>query len=330
VTAGHGGGPWFRALVENSFDLITVMDPSGRFSYVSPSVERLCGYRSERFADLSWRGHDLVHPDDRDRADQAMATLLAFPAADVTLELRQRHGSGSWRWYEVKFRNLLGDPVVRGIVAQHRDITDQRDREDLLAHAATHDALTGLSNRPSFEDHLARALVVARLRSMRLAVLMVDLDHFKQVNDTLGHCFGDELLYEVGRRLVVELREAEAVARLGGDEFAVLLSTGADAESAQSAAHRLIRTLERPVVLSGRSIWVGASVGTAAFPEDGTEPQILLHRADLAMYEAKRHSLGPVAYHADLEGARELNPAPNRAPLLSPPEQKRADVEPLV
>ena len=197
---------------------------------------------------------------------------------DQTLEIRHLHADGTWRWHEVKLRNLLGDPAVAGIVANRRDVTAQRAHQDQLAHQASHDALTGLVNSAAFEDRLLQAVAAANRRSEPLAVVLVDLNRFKAVNDTLGHRVGDQLLVEVGRRLVAATRGGDIVARLGGDEFAVVLSTAADAHGAVAAAGRLVASLERPVAISGHSICVGASAGIARFPEDGDDPKGLLDR----------------------------------------------------
>ncbi|MHB8190685.1 MAG: EAL domain-containing protein [Ferrimicrobium sp.] len=211
---------------------------------------------------------------------------------------------------------VIGDSSIHGHVG-HRDrmlVNFLAQESTLVAenvtlrardhYQATHDSLTGLANRSAFEDHLSRALVVAGRTSEPLAVLLLDLNRFKEVNDTVGHRMGDQLLIEVGRRLSSVMREADLIARLGGDEFVILLATSADECGARTAAERIVGALDRPLVVADRSIWIGASVGIACFPQHGSDPQTLLHRADLAMYEAKRTTVGVVIYDACVDRAR--------------------------
>ena len=175
-------------------------------------------------------------------------------------------------------------------------------------YQATHDGLTGLANRAAFEDYLGHALTVATRTSQPLAVLLLDLNRFKDVNDTLGHSIGDELLREVAKRFTSVMREADVIARLGGDEFVALLSTSADIAGARAAASRIAKALEQPLLVANRSIWIGASIGIACFPDHGSDPQALLHRADLAMYEAKRTTVGVVVYDTSVDRAQSSVP----------------------
>lgn len=215
---------------------------------------------------------------------------------------------------------IAGDPTNRGVIGhRHRDLVGVLAQEStvivenavLREHdhfQATHDMLTGLANRAEFEEYLTRAIAVAERTSTPLAVLLLDLNRFKDVNDTLGHHMGDELLRQVATCLTFVMREADLVARLGGDEFVVLLTTSGDIVGARAAAKRLVAALEQPLLVANRSIWIGASVGIACFPEHGTDPQTLLHRADLAMYEAKRTTVGVVAYDARVDRAQSTVP----------------------
>ncbi|WP_276970745.1 sensor domain-containing phosphodiesterase [Ferrimicrobium acidiphilum] len=215
---------------------------------------------------------------------------------------------------------IVGGPSAGDFAeARHRDLVNFLAQETSLIaenailrehdhYQATHDSLTSLANRAAFEDYLAHALAIATRTSGHLAVLLLDLNRFKDVNDTLGHHIGDALLNEVAQRLTSVMREADVVARLGGDEFVILLSTSADISGAKVAAKRLVTALEQPLLVAHRSIWIGASIGIACFPEHGTDPQTLLHRADLAMYEAKRTTVGVVAYDASVDRAQSSVP----------------------
>jgi len=215
---------------------------------------------------------------------------------------------------------VAGDPEVQGAVGhRHRDLMDVLAQEAAVIventvlrqhdhYQATHDVLTGLANRADFEAHLGRAIAVAERTSVPMAVLFLDLNRFKDVNDTLGHSMGDELLRQVAGRLTSVMRHADVIARLGGDEFVVLLTTSGDVTGATAVAKRLIAAIERPLSVADRSIWIGASVGIACFPDHGTDSQTLLHRADLAMYEAKRTTVGMVVYNASLDRAESTVP----------------------
>jgi diguanylate cyclase (GGDEF)-like protein/PAS domain S-box-containing protein len=183
----------------------------------------------------------------------------------------------------------IGD-MARGatrFVVSVRDITERKQAQAALEHQAVHDALTGLPNRVLLHDRLSQGILLARRDSMHLALLVMDLDRFKDVNDTLGHHYGDLLLREVGVRIRSVLRESDTAARLGGDEFAVLLPR-ATAEDAELAARRLLEALSLPFTIDGHPVDIGASIGVALFPEHGSDPGTLLRRADVAMYVAKR------------------------------------------
>ncbi|HEU0167752.1 MAG TPA: EAL domain-containing protein [Chloroflexota bacterium] len=189
-----------------------------------------------------------------------------------------------------------------------------RSRADALAHQAMHDALTGLPNRTLLHDRLEQAIYAAARTSGSLALLLMDLDHFKEVNDTFGHHYGDQLLRQVGPRLRsalhgplslpqgrAVLRESDTIARLGGDEFAVLLPTSGDAFSAAEAAERIIRALQEPFVVEGQSLEIGASIGIALYPDHGNDAQTLYRRADIAMYTAKRNHDGFAMFATELD-----------------------------
>lgn len=177
-------------------------------------------------------------------------------------------------------------------VAFARDITAQKNQVSSLRHQAMHDSLTGLPNRTLLFDALERSIEVARADKSSLALMLMDLDRFKEVNDTFGHHFGDALLRQVAFRLHNQLRGDDVVARLGGDEFAVVLSRTADAQSAAFTARRILNALEQPFVIESQVLEVGASIGIALYPEHGTDARTLLRNADVAMYAAKQQQSG--------------------------------------
>jgi diguanylate cyclase (GGDEF)-like protein/PAS domain S-box-containing protein len=282
----------FRALVQNSADVVSIYDARGTVRYLSPGVEEMLGEAPE-----AWVGRSalaLVHPEDRGRLGRAFARLLCEPGTPRTLELRLRHRDGGWRWVEAIGTNLLADPAVGGIVTNARDITESKRLGEELTHQAFHDRLTGLPNRALFRDRLGHALERAARTADPLAVLFLDLDGFKVVNDSLGHDAGDELLVTVARRLRDCIRPGDTIARLGGDEFTVLLED-ADADAAAQVAERIAQHLQSPIRLAEREVVVGTSVGIAVRTGPEDRPDDLLRDADAAMYAAKQRGRGTYA-----------------------------------
>jgi diguanylate cyclase (GGDEF)-like protein/PAS domain S-box-containing protein len=183
-------------------------------------------------------------------------------------------------------------------VAFLRDVTETKQQVLSLRHQATHDELTGLPNRAMLFETLEEALEAARPNKSLLALMLMDLDRFKEVNDTFGHHFGDVLLKQVAFRLQNQLRGEDVVARLGGDEFAILVPEAGDAAAVAATARRILDTLEQPFVIEGQVLEVGASIGAALFPDHGADARTLLRRADVAMYAAKEKQSG-YSFHRD-------------------------------
>jgi diguanylate cyclase (GGDEF)-like protein/PAS domain S-box-containing protein len=187
---------------------------------------------------------------------------------------------------------------ARLYAAAQQELTDRKRAEETMAHLALHDSLTDLPNRALLHERLRQAILAARRTDQPLALLVMDMDRFKEVNDTLGHYYGDVLLCQVGERLRDGLRASDTVARLGGDEFAVLLP-GADLAGAQRAARKLLNILEHPFELEGNTLDVRVSIGLALYPDHGADAETLLRRADVAMYVAKRGGIGYALYTSD-------------------------------
>jgi diguanylate cyclase (GGDEF)-like protein/PAS domain S-box-containing protein len=276
----------FQSLVQNATDIITIVDAEGIVRYASPSHQRVLGLDPAAIVGESELAR--VHPDDRPWLEQVLYELRGTPGADRTFELRVRHRDESWRTLEMTVVNLLADPSVAGIVANARDVTERKVLEEQLAHQAFHDSLTGLPNRALFMDRLTHGLVRANRSADPLVVLYLDLDHFKVVNDSLGHKSGDQLLVAVGQRLAACLRPGDTIARLGGDEFTILLD-GADIDQAVRVAERILDRLSAPIALDGREVVVGASIGIAPKTSPEDRPDDLLRNADIAMYTAKHN-----------------------------------------
>jgi len=273
----------FRALVHQASDVFTVVGTDGRIRYQSPAVEPVLGYPAEEL--LGTRMHALIHPDDQQGFQELLGKSLARPSASVVGELRLRPHADpqASRRFELTITNLLGDPTVGGLVLNYRDITERALYQEQLTQQAFQDALTGLPNRARLMERLDFAL---GQRGSSVGLLFLDLDEFKQVNDTLGHDAGDELLRQVGTRFSACLRDGDVLARLGGDEFIVLLPGAADDEAAL-VARRLEACLSEPFVFAGDTVPVGASIGVAIRPAGQSTPEDLLREADTAMYRAK-------------------------------------------
>ena len=280
----------FRSLVQRASDLTIVTDDRGVVTYASPAVEALVGYRPEDFLELPL----LVHVEPEERADVATTiTLLAErPGLVRTIELRLRTHDGRTRSVEAVCQNLVDDPDVGGLVWNGRDVTERKALESELNHRAHHDPLTGLPNRALLLQRLAETLARTGPARRRLSMVVVDLDGFKNVNDTLGHAAGDELLQVAAQRLLGCVRDGDVAARLGGDEFAVMICS-VDRDNAVGIAGRIVEVLHEPFTVGGHHLSVGASVGIAHGGSLGS-PDGLLRDADIAMYVAKRTGKGRV------------------------------------
>jgi len=270
-----------------------------RISFVSESIRERYGLDPNTLMADPESFSEVVHPEDRERV-RAYLTQPPVGDAPQTIEYRIVPPDGQPRWIRVlaqPHRGADGDVVFDGLGL---DVTAEREAEERLNYLAYYDPVTGLPNRTLLEDRLGVAMAYATRHGTFLALHYVDLDHFKEVNDTLGHHAGDALLSEVGRRLTDMVRRSDTVARIGGDEFLVLQQDVHDPETAAVLAQKILDELKRPFVVEGHRIVVGGSVGIALYPQaedrrgGGENALDLLKYADVAMYEAKR--LGGQAY----------------------------------
>ena len=283
----------FGSLVRNSSDVVTVLAPDTTIRYASPAAERILGYQPYEL--VGTKLAYLAHPDDREE-------LIAFVGRGVQhtgthpvpMEFSIRRAEQTWIRVEALRTNLLHDPNVGGVVLNTRDISERKAFERQLQHLAFHDSVTDLANRALFRDRVEHALERQQRGALPLAVLYLDLDDFKTVNDSLGHAAGDAVLREVGRRVRTCIRTADTAARLGGDEFALLLED-VDEATVADVADRIMHGLETPFALEGKEVFVRASMGIAFGDADlrgerGAEE--LLRNADVAMYTAKEKGKG--------------------------------------
>ncbi len=282
----------FRSLVAHSSDLITVLDANGVVTYQSPSIERVLGYRADEVegTQFDW----LLSEADRPRLRELIAGDGSGSTDAHTLECSLAHKDGTSLRFEVQHTDLLHDEHVHGIVLNSRDVSERKEFEDQLQHQAFHDPVTNLANRALFADRVEHALMRSQRGFPDIAVVFIDLDDFKTVNDSLGHAAGDEVLKEVARRLRIAVRPTDTVARFGGDEFAVLLESVNDSAQAADAAARILHALELPYEIDGKQVFPRASIGICLIDRESNVPEAaeLLRNADVAMYMAKRDSKG--------------------------------------
>lgn len=274
-----------QTITDSLRDMISVLSSDGLYQYVSPSHEATSGYSQ---AELIGRpALDLVHDDDREAARTAFAELGDF-GGSCHVELRFRKKDGEYIWLDT-IANVIGDGTdpARGLVVSSRDITARKRAEEQLEYQAFHDPLTDLPNRALFLDRLEHALSRNRRSGTHSAVLFLDLDRFKVINDSLGHEVGDLLLVATAKRLRGCLRPQDTIARLGGDEFTILIEDVADVYEAVGAANRVLQELRRPFRILDHEIFVTTSVGITLGPGTDQRPGDLLRDADLAMYRAK-------------------------------------------
>jgi len=275
----------YRLMAEHSTDLISRSTPAGIMIYASDASRRLLGYEPTDLVGHSI--YDYIDPQDAEEVRQLSKLIQGSHA--MTFSYRVRRKDGSLTWFETMSRAVEepGSGRIVEIVSVSRDVSERKRVEEQIEYEAYHDALTGLPNRRLFRDRLTVALAHARRMRKPLAVLFLDLDRFKYVNDTLGHSLGDELLKAIAARLKTALREEDSIARMGGDEFTLLVGDLNAADDAVKVAGKLLETVAQPIRVEGQDLFITTSIGIAMFPTDGDTAEMLLKNADHAMYRAK-------------------------------------------
>ncbi|MGH2735578.1 MAG: putative bifunctional diguanylate cyclase/phosphodiesterase [Actinomycetota bacterium] len=338
----------FRSLVQHSSDLIAVVEADTSIKYVSPSVQRVLGYEVEELAGR--RFSELMYPQDRDSALTLVTDRLdgGIVQGDV-VECRLRHANGTWLYFEILHTNLLQDPNVEGIVLNARDVSERKSFESQLRHQAFHDPVTNLANRALFTDRVEHALARMTRDAGGIALLFIDLDDFKVINDSLGHAAGDAVLAEIGQKLKRCVRPMDTVARFGGDEFSVLLEDVERLDEVADIADRILEVLDEPVRVDEKEVFIGASIGIATLDSEDaltSAADELMRNADVAMYMAKRegkrqYRVFEPEMHASVLDRLELKGALQRAiergelelhyqPIVSLAEQSVNALEALV
>jgi diguanylate cyclase (GGDEF)-like protein/PAS domain S-box-containing protein len=281
-----------RALLENTADVIAIVAADGVRHYGNPAITRLLGYADDEA--VPFRHFDLVHPDDLPALQGALHTSTAAPRVQTPVSYRLRARDGSWHHFEALITNFNDDPDIGGLVVNARDVTARKALEAQLAHWSAHDPLTGLPNRARFMARTAAALARAGARAHPVALLAIDIDRFKRINESLGPDAGDELLRVVAARLGRACHASDIVAHLNGDLFAVLLERVRDVDEARLFADRLLGGINGPCTVAGHEVVISASVGIAFAAGDATTPDRLLRDADSALGRARARGRGQV------------------------------------
>jgi len=305
----------YRYLVDSSPDIIYTLNHEGCFTFVNDRAYQLLGFTREEL--LGKHYSILVHDEDQERARYVFNERRVDERASRNVELRLKcnSGVGADRTFNNTLMtislNAIGMHVPGAEVEKHeffgtygvaRDITDRKRAEEMISYQAYHDILTDLPNRMLFKDRLGLAVIQAKRKLTELAVMFVDLDRFKLVNDTLGHVKGDELLQQAALRLKECLRKGDTLARQGGDEFTIVLPELRDRADAKAIADKFLEVLQKPFDLDGHIVHISASIGIAIYPGDGESIEELLRHADIAMYQVKALGKnGHSFYHSSMQ-----------------------------
>jgi diguanylate cyclase (GGDEF)-like protein/PAS domain S-box-containing protein len=276
---------FYAALAENSSDAVIVIDPAGLILNDAPNLAAMLGQSG--IATTGMDALELLQPRDPDEAQRVLARWWLTSGVVGDAELRATQIDGTDRWFGVRAANLANDPAVGGMVINLRDITDRKRAENELSHSGFHDAVTGLANRALFHDRLSHALDRTARSGLGVAVVYLDLDGFKMVNDSRGHEAGDQVLREVATRVTSAVRTLDTVSRIGGDEFAILIEESARVlDEAETVALRVLQSLTEPFVVDVQHITLSASIGIAIGDMSCTASS-MMRDADVAMYKAK-------------------------------------------
>src|SRR5208283_4921047 len=288
-------------IIENSSTILYRLDPKFPFAitYVSRNISRY-GYSQSQLLSAPGRYMELFHPDDRSAVLADIAEIIAGKTMESGSDVRIHTSTGSYGWIENRINPVRdSDHKLTALEGILIDINDQKIAQTETARLTYTDLLTGLPNRIAFMEWLQKAFAAAKQGSKPFALLYLDLDDFKDINETLGHSLGDELLKAVAQRLVGALREDDRIARVGGDEFAVLLSDVADRAVVATLAARIVSSITAPHLIGGSQMHVTVSIGISVYRGELTKPEDIMREADLALYEAKGSGRDKYVFHSE-------------------------------
>jgi diguanylate cyclase (GGDEF)-like protein/PAS domain S-box-containing protein len=274
----------YQSLFEHSQDYVVTFYTNGKIVNMNPKVEALLGYSLDNIQNKSLKNTTLL---ETELGLHQLHFEKALEGESQTFEVQATQKNGENLYLSVTYLPIIIDKQIKGIFSIGKDITEEKKKQELNAYLAYHDELTKLSNRRGFEKKLREALETAKKTKQKLAVMYLDLDRFKRINDTLGHYIGDRLLEQVALRLKDGLTQGNSIARMGGDEFMVLCSEIISEECSVSYAQSLIDRLQAPFFIEGYELYVTVSIGISLFPNDGENVVDLMKHADIALYKAK-------------------------------------------
>ncbi|MET0071873.1 MAG: EAL domain-containing protein [Candidatus Thiodiazotropha sp.] len=299
-----------KFIVNNSPDMIYLLDQEGRFAFINERVKSLLGYSQGEV--IGEHFSKFIHTDDMERAQFTFNERRAGERATRSTELKLcSKRNGGTRFFEsravpielssIGIYTTNGDKTKSfiGTYGVARDITERKQAEELIKYQLYHDLLTNLPNRSLFRDRLNMAMAQSKRSGKKLAVMYLDMDRFKIINDSLGHFVGDELLKLVGQRLRSELREADTLARVGGDEFNLLVPEINDIQDARNLAEKILRLTCEPFIIKNEEIFVSFSIGISIYPSDGDTKDMLIKNADIAMYKVKNAGKNGYAFYSE-------------------------------
>lgn len=278
----------YRIITENTTDLFALMDRNGNVMYVSPSFQTVLGY--ELTTIKSNNLFQKVHPEDLELFKEEIATFCGRTIKKaLQLEFRLLHNEGHYIDVEANINSIQEQSIIKDelMLLAMRDIRERKETEKAIYHLAFHDPLTNLSNRRSFINHLRNEMISSKSSGSKIAVLYIDIDNFKTINDQWGHNVGDLVLSEVANMMQSTISEKDLAARLGGDEFAVMVKDLHDSEGAIRVVEHLLHKFQQPLKVNGQEFALTSSIGVAVFPEHGDSPEDLLKNADTALYSIK-------------------------------------------
>ncbi|MEW8524345.1 MAG: EAL domain-containing protein [Candidatus Thiodiazotropha endolucinida] len=299
-----------KFIVNNSPDMIYLLDHEGRFAFINERVKSLLGYDQKEI--IGEHFSKLIHTEDIERAhftfNERRAGERATRSAELKLSSKNNNGSrffdsgtvpvelssiGIYTTNDDKTKSFIGTYGVA------RDISERKQAEELIKYQLYHDLLTNLPNRSLFRDRLNMAMAQSKRSGKKLAIMYLDMDRFKIINDSLGHYVGDELLKMVGQRLRSELREADTLARVGGDEFNLLVPEINDIQDARNLAEKILRLTMEPFIIKNEEIFISFSIGISIYPSDGDTKDSLIKHADIAMYKVKNAGKNGYAFYSE-------------------------------
>ena len=302
----------YRFIVNNSPDIIYMLDESGHFVFVNDRIKTILGYETDEL--LGRHYAEFVHKDDIEKAKYVFDERRTGSRASHNIEFRLLCKGSSLPYRYFESRSITIELSAMGVYSEQqaeqkeefvgtygvvRDISERKRAEEVINFQLYHDLLTKLPNRALFRDRLNLAISQAKRSKTQLAVMFLDMDRFKVINDSLGHLAGDQLLQTIAQRLSSCLRDGDTLARVGGDEFNLLVPGINGREDAAMVARKIIERLKEPVILDGYEVFVSFSIGIAIFPEDGQTIDVLVKNSDMAMYHIKTHGKNGYEFFAD-------------------------------